>query len=770
MHKDEIEIAQALNRIFPHNRIQYLDQGGTGVIYVSESARGEKLVIKVLRPDIASKQTAAAFRKESAQLIDLSSPHIIKGIELGEIEFRTLKLPFLVMEYFPHKNLDEQRKELWANNWDTVLQVLHQVLKGLAVLHEKGICHLDIKERNILLDIQGSTAKLLDLGSAKSTSELPGKTTITGTFTYWPQTWQKKLKSSKYQIRGTSIILPRGEISLDVDMHMFGVTISNVINTAPARLKETSIFKRVELFAERMNWDTRNTTVDSERYLTAQQALDDWYKVSAPRSLPSVLKPHGMVRLPILSVTHFNRKVRAIINLAWFLRLKNVLQLATAHLVYPGAKHDRYEHSLGVYENAIRYLEALLTNDNSVWPAIFLDDEDCIFLAVAALLHDLGHYPFAHQVEELEEAPSHDEISYVLVAGSECPPHLQKKYAEIFEQNSLTNEYGDLSNLRAAIEGFGIDYLKFLDFLAYSYGVNIKGKSSRMKPAPRKWRLLASILSGPIDADKFDYIQRDSWHCGTKFGRDMDAERLLISLRPNIEKDGVDLAVTEKGRTTVEQLLDSRYQMFSEVYWHHTVRAFTAMVRQILQIAFERKLLTVADLLSKSEVQIVELIMSRCSRRDDCSARKKKTISQIGSAILKRQPYIRLLTISSEGKNDAELYEKMTTKRHEFYKDKFSWSNELKRFKGISPWSDLIWDIPKPEKDKVGTITILSKEGAPYSLSARLKTLSENFETSVRKIRLFIAPKYRHFFENADDKKGIEDELRSELKRHMQIR
>lgn len=770
MQKDEVEIAQALNRIFPHNKIRHLDQGGTGVIYVSESATGEKQVIKVLRPDIASKQTAAAFRKESAQLIDLSSPHIIKGIELGEIGFRTLKLPFLVMEYFPHKNLDEQRKELWANDWDIVLQVFHQVLKGLAVLHDKGICHLDIKERNILLDIQGGTAKLLDLGSAKSTSELPGKTTITGTFTYWPQTWQRKLKSSKYQIRGTSIILPRGEISPDVDMHMLSVTISNVINTAPARLVESSVFRRIELFAERMNWDNRNTTVNSERYLTAQQALDDWYKVSAPRSLPALLKPHGMVRLPILSVTHFNSKTRTIINLPWFLRLKNVLQLATAHLVYPGAKHDRYEHSLGVYENAIRYLEALLTNDNSIWPSIFLDEEDCIFLAIAALLHDLGHYPFAHQVEELEEAPSHDEISYVLVAGSECPPQLKKKYAEILEHDSLGNEFGDLSNIRTAIEEFGIDYSKFLDFLAYVYGINVKGKSARRKVAPRKWRLLASILSGPIDADKFDYIQRDSWHCGTKFGRDMDAERLFISLTPNIEKDSVDLAVTEKGRTTVEQLLDSRYQMFSEVYWHHTVRAFTAMVRQILQIAFERNLLTVSDLLSKSELEIVELIISRCSRSDLCSARKKKAISQIGSAILKRKPYIRLLTISSEGKNDAELYQKLTAKRHQFYRDTFSWSGVLKRFKGITPWSDLIWDIPKPEKDKVGTITILSNEGVPYSLSARLKTLSENFESSVRKIRLFIAPRYRRFFENSDEKKAIEDELRSELKSHLGIR
>jgi uncharacterized protein len=770
MRKDESEIAEALKGKFPNNTIDYLDQGGTGLLYISKPPVGETQVIKVLRPDIASKLTGKAFRKESEQLISLSSPHIIKGLEVGEIAHGKIKLPYLVMEYFPHKNLDEQRKELWQKDWDLVLQIVHQVLKGLAVLHEKKICHLDIKERNILLDIQGGTAKLLDLGSAKSTSELRGDTTIVGTFTYWPETWRKKLESSKYQIRGTPIVLPRDEISPDVDMHMLSVTIYNVINAAPPPLKKTSIFKRIQLFAERMNWDKRASTADSERYLTAQEAVDDWYKVSTTRSLPAVLQPEGMVRLPIASVTHFNAKIRGIINLPWFLRLKNVLQLATAHLVYPGAKHDRYEHSLGVYQNAIRYLQALFTNDNSVWPSIFLDEEDCIFLAIAALVHDVGHYPFAHQVEELEEAPSHDEISYVLIAGSECPPHLQRKYAAIFEHNGLTNKYGELKNIRSVIEEFGIDYSKFLEFLAYCYGIDLKTKSAVASGTPRKWGLLASILSGPIDADKFDYIQRDSWHCGTKFGRDMDAERLFVSLTPNVEQDAVDLAVTEKGRTTVEQLLDSRYQMFSEVYWHHTVRAFTAMIRRILQIAFERKLLTISDLLSRNETEIVQIVMTRCSSNDACSAREKGAVNQIGTAILERRPYVRLCTISSEGKNNAEIYAKLTAKRYEFYKDTFTWSNVLTQFKGISPSSDLIWDIPKPEKDKVGTITILSKEGAPYTLSARLKTLSENFETSVRKIRLFITPEYRHLFENPEDKKRIEGALRSELKRHLVIR
>lgn len=769
MRQDESEIADLLASQTEHKQVEYLDRGGTGLIYVSEIAADQKQIIKVLRPDIASGKTAGAFRQESKQLLSLSSPNIIKGIELGEIAYGRLKLPFLIMEYFPHENLDKQRKQIWERDWDRVLGVFHQVLKGLAALHEKSICHLDIKERNILVDLEAGTAKLLDLGSAKSTSELPGKTTITGTFNYWPQTWQTKLQSSKYQIRGTSIVLPRAEINPDVDMHMFGVTISKIITSAPKHLKETDIFKRLQLFAERMNWDLRVVTTDEERYLNAQQALDDWPKISAERSLPSALKPQNMIRLPILSVTHFSTEVRNVINLPWVLRMKNVLQLATAHLVYPAAKHDRYEHSLGVYENALRYLQALFSNNNSVWPSMFLDDEDCIYLALAALLHDVGHYPFAHQIEELEQAPSPDEISYVLLAGADSPAGLRKKYADIFSSDALKDRFGDPRTIRRAIEQFGIDYSRFLDFVAYCYGFDVKtkGKSNRSE-IPRKWSLLASILSGPIDADKFDYIQRDSWHCGTKFGRDMDAERFFVSLTPNIGSSA-ELAVTDKGRTTVEQLLDSRYQMFSEVYWHHTVRAFTAMVRQILLIAFEDKQLRLSDLLSRTESEILEVLISRCARSKTCSARKKRAVTQIGQGVLERKPYVRLWTISSEGQ-DAEIYRKLSAKRLQFYKDSFSWSATLRKFKALNTSSDLIWDIPKPEKDKVGTITILTKEGRTFTLSERLRTLSENFESSVRKIRLFIAPKYRTAIETADERSQIENRLRTELKRRLGIR
>jgi HD superfamily phosphohydrolase len=87
--------------------------------------------------------------------------------------------------------------------------------------------------------------------------------------------------------------------------------------------------------------------------------------------------------------------------------------------------------------------------------------------------------------------------------------------------------------------------------------------------------LLRSILSGPIDIDKLDYLERDSVHCGVPYGRHFDKQRLIQSLVLNKAGDG--LAITSKGKTAAELMVHSRYVMFSEVYWHHAVRSATSL-------------------------------------------------------------------------------------------------------------------------------------------------------------------------------------------------
>ena len=111
-----------------------------------------------------------------------------------------------------------------------------------------------------------------------------------------------------------------------------------------------------------------------------------------------LLKDHGKaMRDPVWGYVHIPEPILSIIDTEDFQRLRNITQLGYVHLVYPGARHSRFEHSIGVYHLAKQFLSRLLMSD----PPLILNDEDIRVFVAATLLHDIGHYPFSHTLEEL---------------------------------------------------------------------------------------------------------------------------------------------------------------------------------------------------------------------------------------------------------------------------------------------------------------------------------------------------------------------------------
>ena len=243
----------------------------------------------------------------------------------------------------------------------------------------------------------------------------------------------------------------------------------------------------------------------------------------------------GLVRIPMELDVPFTPRVRALVDTADFQRLRQITQLGLAARVYPGATHTRFEHALGVFHNALRYAWQLARDPRCHG---LLDEHSAELLLVSALLHDIGHWPFCHPIEDM--------------ALPDLPPH--EEFAACFLN---TEEMSQV--LRAE---WGIEPSEVLEVLV--------GKS----PEPRM-KLLRSILSGPIDIDKMDYLDRDSLHAGVPYGRNFDRNRLIQSLVLNQGGDG--LAITAKGKTAAELMVFARYVMFSEVYWHHAVRSATCM-------------------------------------------------------------------------------------------------------------------------------------------------------------------------------------------------
>ncbi|MFO1022371.1 MAG: HD domain-containing protein [Planctomycetales bacterium] len=244
----------------------------------------------------------------------------------------------------------------------------------------------------------------------------------------------------------------------------------------------------------------------------------------------------GLVRIPEEQNVPFTPRVRALVDTSDFRRLAHITQLGLVSQVYPGARHSRFEHALGVYHNALRYLWQLAQDPRF---SDVVDSHTAEVLIVSALLHDLGHWPFCHPIEDLG-LPSlilHEDFAAEhLAPGSEIAQVLEAEWS--------------------------IQPAEVLDVLVP------KTDSPRL-------RLLRSILSGPIDIDKLDYLERDSLHAGVPYGRNFDKNRLIQSLLLNGAGDG--LALSSKGRTAAELMVFARYVMFSEVYWHHAVRSATCM-------------------------------------------------------------------------------------------------------------------------------------------------------------------------------------------------
>lgn len=243
-----------------------------------------------------------------------------------------------------------------------------------------------------------------------------------------------------------------------------------------------------------------------------------------------------LIRIPEEQNVPLTPRVRAIVDTAAFQRLRHVSQLGLVAHVYPGATHTRFEHALGVYFGALRYLQQLRKDARF---AELVDQHHASLLIAAALLHDIGHWPYCHPIEDLGLAglTKHEEAAREILLGDEVGAVLREKWQL------------DPNDVLAVLE-------------------------NRM--TTQAGRVIGSILSGPVDIDKMDYLERDSLHAGVPYGRNFDKQRLIQSLVLNESGDG--LAITSKGRTAAELMVFARYVMFCEVYWHHAVRSSTCML------------------------------------------------------------------------------------------------------------------------------------------------------------------------------------------------
>ncbi|MBZ5673206.1 MAG: HD domain-containing protein [Acidobacteriia bacterium] len=269
------------------------------------------------------------------------------------------------------------------------------------------------------------------------------------------------------------------------------------------------------------------------------------------------------IRDPIHGFIKLDSEERKLVNSRPFQRLRHIHQLALSYLVYPGATHRRFEHSLGVMDVSSRIYDVVTDPEN-----IYHDSVRKLVprrseyewgywrrvLRMASLCHDMGHLPFSHAAEAalLPEGVRHEHLSRDLVLSAEMMP--------IFAE--LKIRAADVAKLAVGPKYYGEKFSDWESILYEVIGGNVFG------------------------ADRIDYLLRDSYHSGVAYGR-FDHNRLIETMRilPREDQDSKEpeLGITRGGLQAAESLLWARYFIYTQLYFHPVRRIYDIHLKEFLQ-------------------------------------------------------------------------------------------------------------------------------------------------------------------------------------------
>lgn len=728
---------------------QFFNDGSTARVYHVLYPLGPDLtckvdrIIKVFRyTEELSEQINPneVCRAEFEKLISVNHNNVVSVYDWGYLEDSGEEtLPYFIMEYLPNaqdfdKWLEKSRDTI---NREHVIDLLIQAAHGLHALHSNNIIHCDLKFGNMLV---GETGRLeiADLGFSKYISGKPGTTGLYTSHKYFP-TCYRDFENSFQDKRQMYTEIPRKHIKESFDLHYFGRIIKDILAfSLVAERFSPSDQKRLGLTIERLDLDCSEERLP--KYKSALEMISDLEKMKASYTYRSGVKElssytgTSTVRVPVSGSIPFTKRVATVIHHPTFFRLNNAQQLGFTYYVFPGACHTRLEHSLGVYYNVSRYLNSLLADDHQPYFRQLVTEEMISTALLAGLLHDIGQHSFAHSLEDIGLVQEHEIISEMFITGKGL-----KKFFSVNDEHKqplihTIKKYWPEANM------------KRLCWL-------VTGKNAGL-PLDNGWEIIKAIINGPIDADKTDYLLRDALHAGVEYARSIDINRFMNSLTASLLPDkqymkGV-LAITWKGQQSAENIILARSQMFWVLYWHHAVRCAHAMLAH----ACASHLDATPDYDEKIRLNDILYWGTMGEFITHLQASESKRARDLASWLRIRRLFKRGIELAYE--DDTILYHALLEKKKQYealgdrllielsrkIAKEINSSLELKGTARLSK-NDIIVDIPKADKDKLGQIYVVQKGAdvaTPYH-SQGLVGNKEDWQNRVRTIRIFVDPR-----------------------------
>ena len=688
----------------------------------------------------------SAFQDEINAIARFSHQNLVKIVDAGEHD----GLAFLVMELVDGASLQMilegkgESAEYWrdavAQDPHLIVRLVRQICWPLIYLHDQKFFHMDIAPKNVFVRRVNDKPHVVvgDIGVGKfvpaegtTQPQAARKVFIAGTRAYTPPDLHPWLNREAI-----------GEEQLALYAGYWDVYA--VVRVLEEMLKIWDPHGRPELEPARLLVER----VKSKPSLNEAE----WLAEELGRLLPIQLLTANVEELSQNAIGTFQhipiplgsvpttKRIRKIIDHRMVERLRLVPQLLLVRSVYPGGVHTRFEHVLGAYSLGVRYLVKLLSQPEFRVQFAKKELEEALLVI---LLSDLVSFPLDHVYFEIfpDEPPTGEGLGRTDLFAR----FLKFKMPESRLLGDVLQDVFPLANL---------------EFVA--------GILSRQSRTEEHAKLVSMLVKSSIDVRVLDYLTRDAHHTGINAGTNIDIENIIDNLR--FLRGTKNLGIARSGVHAVENLLCARYWMYSRVYWAANHRALVAMLRYTLYALLKRGTLSSEELVSAvlfaDEYRVLALLGQWWGKHAASEYQGHSLVEYLARP--RPIPFIPVLELSTQGEGVPAAF---IGRARQLGVDGLE-ALRLKMIREVRlgvelSTGDVLFDVPLRTSLKLGEdidVEISRNDIRPLRESSELvRSLSQAFEVSAIKFRVFLRPEVFEQFKASNKLDDVRRGLKSFL-------